>query len=221
MTRQIIFLLAITLCFSCSNDKSIDSAQTKFESPTGNLKTNSLMDTINTDKFWSLIDYSVKISNGNNELQEHFLTTELTKLSLDEIKDFEIAFRKTIIDANDFKIMAAQKIIEGTVSDDSYLYFRCWLIGQGKTTYTETLKNPDYLADIVKKGGECEFESLMYVATNAYSKKTGKKEDGTFPRDVAIGMGLDYDFGAPPTKGSDWTESQLPTMYPRLWTKLK
>jgi hypothetical protein len=115
--------------------------------------------------------------------------------------------------------MAAQKIIEDYVSDDTYLYFRCWLIGHGKTAYTETLKNPDYLATIANKGDECDWEGIMYVATNAYSKKTGKEEDETFPRDIAIGMGLDYDFGAPPTKGTDWTEDQLPTLLPKLWTK--
>lgn len=178
------------------------------------------MDTINTDKFWLLVNNAVKASNGDNSVKEQYLTTELTKLSLDEIKDFEIAFRKAIIDADDFKIMAAQKIIEGYVSDDSYLYFRCWLIGQGKTIYTEALKDPEYLASIVNKGDICDFEGIMYVATNAYSKKTGKEEDESFPRDVAIKMGLDYDFGAPPTKGTDWTEEQLPTSYPKLWAKL-
>jgi hypothetical protein len=59
----------------------------------------------------------------------------------------------------------------------------------------------------------------MYVATKAYSLKTGKKEDETFPRDTAISMGLDYDFGAPPTKGNDWTEDQLPSLLPKLWAK--
>ena len=177
------------------------------------------MDTISTDKFWALIDEAVKSSNGNNSLKEDYLTTELEKLSLDEIKDFELAFRKCVIDADDFNVMAAQKIIDGYVSDDTYLYFRCWLIGQGQTVYSETLKNPDYLANLVNEGDECDWEGIMYLATKAYSQKTGKEEDETFPRDVAIEMGLDYDFGAPPTKGTDWTEEQLPTLLPKLWAK--
>ena len=184
-----------------------------------NIKTNLQMDTINTDKFWSLVDNAVRASNGDEYLKEKYLTEELEKLSLDEIKDFEIAFRKCIIDADEFKIMAAQKIIEGYVTDDSYLYFRCWLIGLGKNAYTETLKNPDHLATIVNKKEICEWERIMYVATEAYSKKTGKEEDETFPRDFAINLGLDYDFGAPPTKGTDWTERELPTMLPQLWIK--
>jgi len=178
------------------------------------------MDTINTEQFWSLIDKAVELSHGDNELKEKLLTIELTKLSLEEIKDFEIAFRKSVIDADDFKVMAAEKIIEGYVSDDSYLYFRCWLISQGKKVYEETLKNPDYLAKVVGKGESTDFESLMYVATAAYSRKTGKEEDESFPRDTAIGLGLDYDFGAPPTKGTDWTEDELPKLLPELWAKM-
>jgi hypothetical protein len=177
------------------------------------------MQTINTDKFWIFIDNAVKASNGNDSIKETHLTTELTKLSLDDIRDFEISFRKCVIDADDFKVMAAQKIIDGYVSDDTYLYFRCWLIGQGKTIYTESLKNADYLSTVVNKGDTCNFEEIMYVATKAYSLKTGKKEDETFPRDTAIAMGLDYDFGAPPTKGNDWTEDQLPSLLPKLWAK--
>ncbi|KXX70871.1 DUF4240 domain-containing protein [Flammeovirga sp. SJP92] len=178
------------------------------------------METINTNKFWKLIDKAVQASNGDNHLKERYLVHELEKLSLDEIKNFEFAFRKCIIEADEFKIMAAQKIIEGYVSDDSYLYFRCWLIGLGENVYAEILNNPDYLANIVDQKEILDWEGLMYVATDAYSKKTGKEEDETFPRDIAIDLGLDYDFGAPPTKGKDWTEDELPTMLPNLWAKL-
>lgn len=186
-----------------------------------NIKINSRLDTINTDKFWLLIDTAIKASNNDNIKKEQFLATELSKRSLNEINNFEIALRKNIIDADDFKIMAAQKIIQGFVSDDTYLYFRCWLIGQGKTVYSETLKNPDYLAEIVRKGDVYEFEDLLYIATTAYSRKAGIEENESFPRTYATKMGLIYDFGAPPTKGKNWTENELPTTYPKLWAKLK
>ena len=92
-------------------------------------------------------------------------------LSVTSIIEFEIIFRQLIIEADDFKIMAAQKIIEGYVSDDSYLYFRCWLIGKGEIIYTETLKNPDFLSENINQDEESDFEELMYVATNAYKIK--------------------------------------------------
>lgn len=175
----------------------------------------------NMDKreFWKIIDYSFNESKGNKQAQEKIILEKLLTYSLDEIKEFEIIFRELIIEADDFKVMAAQKIIQDWVSDDSYLYFRCWLIGQGQKTFEETLKNPDYLADIVSKDTDTNLEELLYIATTAYSKITGKEEDETFPRDVAREKGLDYDFAAPPTKGTEWTVDQLPELYPRLWSK--
>lgn len=177
------------------------------------------MPTIHTDQFWLLVDNAVQTSNGNNSLKEKYLTAELEKRSLDEIINFEIAFRQCVIDADDFKVMAAQKIITNYVSDDTYLYFRCWLIGQGRQVYTETLKNPDYLANIINKEDRCSWEGIMYVATNAYSRKTGREEDETFPRNIASKMGLDYDLRTPPTKGAGWTQDQFPALLPKLWMK--
>jgi hypothetical protein len=220
MIRIILLSILAVSLFSCSNEKTLSKNQNQHTTIPKSINTNLQMDTIKTEQFWSLIDKAVEISNGDNELKEEFLQTELTKLSLEEIKNFEIAFRKSVLDADDFKVMAAAKIIEGYVSDDSYLYFRCWLIGQGKKVYVEALKNPNYLAKVVKRGESTDFESLMYVATKAYSQKTGKEEDESFPRDTAIGLGLDYDFGAPPTKGTDWTEDDLPKLLPELWAKM-
>ena len=115
--------------------------------------------------------------------------------------------------------MAAQKIIEGSVTDDSYLYFRCWLISQGKSVFEEVLRNPDSLASIDTEATIAEFEPLLYVATQAYKNKTGKQqEDESFPRGVASARGLNYD-SATGTKGDDWTEEQLPTLLPKLWAE--
>jgi hypothetical protein len=49
--------------------------------------------------------------------------------------------------------------------------------------------------------------------------KTGKKKDDSFPRNVCIANGLDYDFNAPPTKGTDFREEGLPARCPRLWKR--
>ena len=171
-------------------------------------------------EFWKIINYSFDKSNHDKSLQEKIIIEKLKTYSADQIVEFELIFRQFVIDADDFKIMAAEKIIEGWVTDDPYLYFRCWLIGQGEKTFTETLKNPDFLADLVDKQTSTNFEELMYVATTAFEQKTGKKEeDESFPRDVAFKKGLSYDFGTPPTKGTDWTEEQLPKLYPKLWAK--
>jgi hypothetical protein len=115
--------------------------------------------------------------------------------------------------------MAAEKIIDGSVTDDSYIYFRCWLVAQGEKVFTEAVRNPDSLADVPAVDMFVEFEPLLYVATEAYKIRTGmKEEDASFPRDKASERGLNYDSGSE-TKGTDWTPEQLPTLLPKLWNK--
>jgi len=170
-------------------------------------------------EFWRLIDFAHQQANGDEQLFENLLGKSLGQYPPEEIIEFECLLEQQILAANDFKVMAAQKIIEGSVTDDSYLYFRCWLISQGKNVFEEAIRNPDSLSNIDTEGTVAEFEPLLYVATQAYRNKTGKKEeDESFPRGVASKRGLNYD-SAIETKGQDWTEEQLPTLLPKLWAK--
>ncbi|SNC76057.1 Protein of unknown function [Hymenobacter gelipurpurascens] len=169
-------------------------------------------------EFWQLIDSAKKASNGDQALQEKKLISSLQIFGPEEIIDFECILCELLIEADDFGIMAAQKIIDGYVSDDTYLYFRCWLVGQGDEVFRAAIDKPDTLAAVLEAPYQ-DFEELLYVATCAFKKQTGKKEeDDSFPREVAAARGLDYDSGSV-TKGEDWTESQLPKMLPKLWKK--
>ncbi|RPE12806.1 DUF4240 domain-containing protein [Chitinophaga lutea] len=175
---------------------------------------------MNEQEFWKIIDRSAVESKLDTSLQSNIITEMLDSYTIEQMIEFEIIFRQLVIAADDFKILGAQKIIDGYVSDDSYLYFRCWLIGLGESTFREALQNPDILADVVHEGTVADFEELMYVTTTAFLKKTGKEEeDDSCPRAIALYKGYDYDFNTPPTKGTDWTEDQLPVLYPRLWAK--
>lgn len=211
--KNVFITLLLLTILSCGKTKNNTKEENKIE-----LKEFIKSERMDKTEFWKLIDYSIAKSNNDKSLQEEAIIEKLVTYNAEQIIEFEKIFRELIIEADDFKIMAAQKVIEGYVSDDSYLYFRCWLIGKGEKIYTETLKNPEFLAEKINQDEETYFEGLMYVATSAYKIKTGKKEeDETFPRTVCIEKGLDYDFGAPPTKGTDWIEDDLPKTYPKLW----
>jgi hypothetical protein len=173
---------------------------------------------MNQTEFWQLIDATHQAAVGDAAMQENKLIEELAQHSLDDIVDFERLLRQYIIAADDFGIMAAQKIIQGWVSDDPYLYFRCWLISQGEQVYFEALRNPDSLAELDATQGDTDFEPLLYVADEAFAIATGMEEDESCPRNIAYEQGLDYD-GPTETKGEDWTEEQLPTLLPKLWAK--
>jgi hypothetical protein len=168
--------------------------------------------------FWQLIETAKKDSGADQQVQEQVLISSLAKYAPEEIVEFECLMREYLIAADDFGIMAAQKIIDGYVSDDPYLYFRCWLVGQGEVVFQNALQRPDSLATVVEDPYS-EFEALLYVATAAYEQRTGQQEeDESYPREIAAARGLDYDFNSV-TKGEDWTEEQLPKLLPKLWAK--
>lgn len=173
--------------------------------------------------FWQLIDQANAAAPTDNDGKEQYLVQALAARPLEEITAFELALRHFIIEADDYGLMGAQKIIDGYVTDDAWLYFRCWLIGQGEAVFRAALQNADSLVAVVPGPYECDFEGLLYVATKAYEQQTGRAEDDddTFPRSVALAQGLDYDFAAPPTTGTDWEEEDLPKLLPKLWKKFR
>ncbi|WP_185816786.1 DUF4240 domain-containing protein [Hymenobacter metallilatus] len=169
-------------------------------------------------EFWELIESAKTRAKGNQNLQEQLLISSLAKRSPEQIIEFECILREYLIAADDFGILAAQKIIDGYVTDDSYLYFRCWLIGEGQQVYQNALRAPDTLAAVVEEA-YLDFEALLVVADSAFEECIGQEaEAGSSPRDIALARGLDYDSGSE-TKGEDWTENQLPKLLPKLWKK--
>jgi hypothetical protein len=209
---KLLLILLVTLNTGCS-----DSQQKSSKSHIGEFITGDKMD---EKEFWKIIDYSFNVSDGDMQQESETITKKLSEYTPAEIVNFETILTKKIIEANDFKILAIDKIVEGSVADDDFLYFRCWLIGQGQKTFEQTIMNPDYLSTVIEKDIVPQFENLLYVSTDAYQSKTGKKvEDNTFPRNVTYNKGFNYEANGAKMTGTDWTESELPKLYPKLWNK--
>ena len=173
---------------------------------------------MNESEFWQLID---KV-NMNQEADDYADTNELigtlSKLAPAEIIEFERIFREKLLENDHFNVMLPLKIIDDYVGDDSYLYYRCWLIAHGQEVVEGVLKEPDFLADFVTEDTEPDLEDLLYVSTDAFKLSTGKdEEDDTFPRSQNFKPELNYDFCPVPTKGEEWDEDDLPTLAPKLW----
>lgn len=177
---------------------------------------------MNKKEFWKIIDDSRLASNGDYNLFQAKTVKLLSKCTAEQIIEFEMILRELIIESDDYRIIAVYKIIMGMLSDDSYLYLRCWLIGQGEEAYQQTLRNPDHLVNIIdeKSNLDFHFEDLLYVATEAYKEKVGRiTEDDSFSREIAYKMGLIYDCGASSTKGRKYSEKELPNVFPNLWER--
>jgi hypothetical protein len=178
--KNIISIILIFLSISCVysnqiNIRKFDSLSIKNKikiDTTSILKTSEMLD---EDKFWSIIDYSLKKSKNQDE-QEHFLVSEIEKLTPTEMIGFRLRTDKLLFDTYNSKIWCAGYIMNGGCSDDAFEYFRCWIISRGKETYYKTKSNPDFLINQIVIGIEFyDFESFWYVALTAFKNKTGKE----------------------------------------------
>jgi hypothetical protein len=69
-------------------------------------------------------------------------------------------------------LWGAAYLINGGASDDGFEYFRSWLISMGHDVFSNAVRDPDSLANILNgKGEEIELEEFAYVAAAAYAKK--------------------------------------------------
>lgn len=129
---------------------------------------------IDEEQFWSIINSAKLVSKDLDEFVPN-ITNALSKLTSADIIGFYLREQKLRYDSYNSDLWCAAYIMNGGCSDDCFEYFRCWLIAQGKDTFYKTIKNPDSLADYYSKEIEFyEFEDMMYVASEAFEKKTGK-----------------------------------------------
>lgn len=171
---------------------------------------------MNESSFWHLIEISKNLRKNFSD-QIDFLTKSLAKLPEQEIIDFEFRFREALVFSSSYEIMAASKIIIGYVSDDSFLYFRCRLIAEGKDFFYNANNNPDCIAENDIQDLEYEGEEMLYISDNAFVLKFGEDTNKDLPRDAANEY-IDYN-NWNDIKGEDWDENELPLKYPKLWSK--
>jgi len=98
-------------------------------------------------------------------------------------------------------------IVSAGCSDDSFDYFRAWLIANGRKRFEAAIDNPESVGDWAK--GEMGYEDMMYVAIDAYEQKTGND----FPYDAVTSNCPDNPIG------KEWGEDELETLYPQLCKK--
>ena len=91
------------------------------------------------------------------------------------------------------------------MSDDSFHYFRSWILGKGRDAFEVAMRDPDELGPFVDNN-EVDNELLEYVAVNVLEQR-GVEED---PRD-RCGRGADD----PPT-GEPFEEGTVAAAFPKL-----
>jgi hypothetical protein len=158
---------------------------------------------MNLNDFWNLIQESIAESQGNLENQAYILISKLSTKNEEDIIGFEFTLRELIKRAYDYNVMGLLRIIDGIVTDDTLLYFRCRLILYGEELYYSVLWNPNTL--IQKLDNNYQSELLLNVADQAFIDKYGKNTDRELPRDIANEY-IDYNINNYQMNGIPWQE---------------
>jgi len=167
-------------------------------------------------QFWGLIDESKVKHPGNFDAQMDFLTNRVSTLTNKEIIGFEATLKEKVIGLWDYKIKSVYQILFGEyLSTDGFLYFRFWIVSNGKDFYKTVLINPDQLADIMQASNDGE--RLMTIADDAFELKNGKSSGLDLPRDITEQMS--YDFGNYRMSGKYIPLNEFKAQFPRLVEK--
>lgn len=176
------YCILIGALFSCSTKTQKEEMgifnRFKKEKP---VASNEMMD---EEQFWSIIKTAKQESKDLDEYATN-ITNTLSRLSSNDIIGFYLREQKLRFDSYNSDLWCAAYIMNGGCSDDCFEYFRCWLIAQGKDVFYKAIETPDSLAEYYSEEIEYyEFEDMMYVASEAFEKKTGKDIEDFVDYDV-------------------------------------
>ena len=187
--------------------------------------------------FWEAIEKSYKYNKKDWEdydLEEHIekLTAYLSKYSEEKLILFEKTLQEKLISLYTAPIAELSIILEneyekegdtysfdGYISDDGFLYFRCWLLLKGKEFYDDITKDIEsfvsgkYNFDI----GDTWAEGLLYVANDA-NQEARPDSDEDIIRDTVYEKWpeINYDLGEFAMEREPKSGTELQKMYPKL-----
>ena len=200
------------------NDRLLDREELGAAIKAGRISNLPVVSEINKDTFWILIETAKHRWGQDLEHSAEWLEDQLLMLGPQQAQNFHDITCVYEHLANQYGLWDAANIINSfTRSDQGFHHFRAWLIAQGKDVYLDALWNPDSLAE-VELYGDCSFEQLSYVGTNAFQRLTG--QSAYTCANPAVYQKLNQELGAEITYRDDiWYPRPmraLPAAYPRL-----
>ena len=167
-----------------------------------------------TVEFWNLIERAKRKSFGGIEEQAEVLKGILSERPVQDIVEFGRIFEYYHSSSYSSDLWAAAYIIQGGCSDDMFDYFRAWLIAQGKDIFENALNNPETLTKTIRveEAEEIDGECMLYVASEAYEKKTASSWEKFLDLQGFVKF---------PALEFDWNEEDdsLKRKFPKLYKK--
>ncbi|SBT40772.1 DUF4240 domain-containing protein [Micromonospora auratinigra] len=184
---------------------------------------------MNVDEFWALVEASA-CPGATRRDRERFLGDRLRQADRSDLLDFVQHLSATREPANTFRLWhAADILMGGECSTDSFHYFQMWLVGLGRDAYSAAIADPDSLATVprVRRLASLptpwcdddypDWESLEYVACTVGDDRGDIAGD---VRDVVSeerGVRLRFD---PDPEDVEWrrlSSVEVARRFPRLW----
>lgn len=135
-------------------------------------------------RFWSIVEQA-RGGPGSDPKEPSAdadtLKSILDPLSTPDLASFVVQFNERLCDLNRWDLWAVGYLIADGMSDDSFHYFRSWIIGKGRAAYDAALGDPQRLADFVGEEDDLDNELLEYVALELLESR-GIPED---PREAS------------------------------------
>lgn len=141
------------------------------------------------DTFWTLIERFRRRTPDPDERLAR-LVGELARGPESEAVRFQLCLDRALLPTATWDLWAAADRIMGWCSDDSFFYFRLWLVGLGRETFERVVADPDALAgvpEVSRLAGRnpadwddeewLEWEGLDFVAGRAFVQVTGRTEE--------------------------------------------
>jgi len=172
-------------------------------------KTDFAQTTFNGADFWQIIDHARDESINTDQFLTR-LEKKINMLDPESIRKFDQIFNQEIQKLNRWELWALAYIVRTGCSDDSFDYFKGWLISKGEQVCRVMQEfNPihynDKISDLLKNlfNEDPQLEEIFYLAGEVYEKKTGQRLEP-----------LDVDYKE--ISGKEWSEENLSEEYHRL-----
>lgn len=117
------------------------------------------------EEFWEMID-KCKQRGSDIEEQMEWLTSCLSKKAVKDIVMFDYTFNQIYEKSYTSDLWAAAYIVMGGCSDDSFDYFRAWVVYLGKETYQTALENPITKQEGIKFGLVIHYDCCLIDQRN-------------------------------------------------------